>query len=281
MTTRYVTAARLRELSTQLSDRDNALIQRVSDLRFVSGSQLTRLHFAGCPARTAREALLRLTHLGFLERLPRPIGGVRSGSAGFIYRLGPVGQKLAGELGWQSKRRLRSEVPGTLFVRHALQAGELHTLLIEAERSGRLELLALEAEPACWRRYGGQQAGTLKPDSYVRLGVGEFEDSYFIEVDMGTEGSRALDSKLRQYVEYEASGREQAERGVFPKVLWTVPDTERAEVIKACVERLPYTAQELFVVARFSEAVRLLADSGAGGGLPDREKIEVGSRRNT
>ena len=170
----------------------------MSDLRFVSGAQLTRLHFSdgqdpAVNARAARRALLRLTHLDVLARLPRSVGGVRAGSAGFVYYLGLGGQQLATEHGWQpERRRRRSLVPGTLFVRHALQVSELHTLLVEADRSRRVELLELRAEPSCWRSFDGlgTQQPMLKPDSYARLGVGAFEDSYFFEVDRGTEGSR-------------------------------------------------------------------------------------------
>jgi Replication-relaxation len=99
------------------------------------------------------------------------------------------------------------------------------------------------------------QRSTLKPDSYVRLGIGDYEDSYFVEIDMGTEGSGAIERKLRDYLAYEASGVEQAKRGVFPKTLWTTPDAERAAVIEDCIGRLPRPAQELFAVARFADAL--------------------------
>lgn len=261
MTGRYLTAAAMKDLRGQLTEQDYALLKRVSDLRFVTGSQLTRAHFADSTdavanARAARRALLRLTRLGCFQRLPRVVGGARAGSAGFVYRLAPAGQRLAIERGWQPEgRRRRSEIPGTLFVDHALKVAELHTLLVEADRSRTVELLELDGEPACWRSYGGThgQRRMLKPDSYVRLGVGAFEDSYFIEVDMGTEGSRALSAKLREYLAYEASGQEQAERGVFPKTLWLAPNAERASAIEACVERLPRSADELFAVAPFAD----------------------------
>lgn len=142
---------------------------------------------------------------------------------------------------------------------HSLAVAELHTLLMEGDRSRRFELLALSAEPACWREYAGgigsQGQATLKPDSYVRLGVGDYEDSYFVEVDMGSEGSHTLGRKLGEYVAYQASGSEQEQRGVFPRVLWLAPDTERAEVIGDCVEGLPPASRELFAVALQADAV--------------------------
>jgi Replication-relaxation len=266
MSRSYLTAAALRELESRLTEHDLAVIRQVSDLRFVTGSQLTRLCFADTddPAangRAARRALLRLTQLGALDRLPRQVGGVRSGSAGFVYHLGAGGQRLALERGWQPERhRRRSLIPGTLFVSHALQVAELHTLLVEADRSGRFKLLELSGEPACWRRFGGfaAQRQTLKPDSYARLGLGAYEDSYFFEVDMGTEGSRALERQLHLYLAYYETGSEQRERGVFPRVLWLAPDGRRAEAIAQSVQRLPSKGRELFRVACFDAAIALI-----------------------
>jgi hypothetical protein len=264
MTARYTTAAYLRELQAKLSDQDLAVIKSVSDLRFMTGDQLARIHFADeeASARGARRALLRLTRLGCLERLPRSVGGSRSGSAGFTYRPGLAGQRIAMENGWQpERRRRRSHVPGTLFLAHSLAVAELHTLLIEADRSRRIELLRLDAEPACWRSYGGLggQRSTLKPDSYLELGAREFVDSFFIEIDRDTEGSRTIEGKLEQYLVYEASGVEQAERGVFPLTLWLAPSAERVATINGCVETLPRPARRLFAVVAISEAITALA----------------------
>lgn len=121
-------------------------------------------------------------------------------------------------------------------------------------------MLELTAQPACWHSYGGAgaQRSILKPDSYARLGVGDFEDSYFFEIDRGTEGSRALTVKLRQYAAYYDSGQEQAERGVFPRVLWLTPTAERAEVIEGCIERLPTAARELFRVGLFTQILSIV-----------------------
>jgi hypothetical protein len=259
MSRRYMTLAAARQLATRLSERDYEVLRQVSELRFVSGAQLARLCFAAegeaaAGARAARRSLLRLTTLSVLARLPRPVGGVRAGSAGFVYHLGIGGQRLAELRGLQPERsRRRSLVPGTLFVAHTLQVAELHTRLREADRSGRIELLKLVAEPSCWRAIGGlgNQRDYLKPDSYVRLGVGAFEDSYFIEVDRGTEGSRALDRQLELYVRYQASGAEQTAQGVFPLVLWLTTTEERADAIRSCVDRLPRAARGLFAVAPF------------------------------
>lgn len=251
----YLTATAYRTVRDQLGPRDVSLAQHVAELRYLTGGQLARLCFAGTTPRTARQGLLRLTRLGILDRLPRPVGGVRAGSAGFVYGLGFAGQRLATEQGWLPERRTRSLAPGTLFVRHALAVSELHVRLIEAERRGDFDLLALDGEPACWRTDGSL---VVKPDSFVRLGVGDFEYSYFIEVDRATSGSHAIGSQLERYVAYYASGREQAAHGVFPRTLWLVPDEHRADAIADSIGQLR-NGRELFGVALFEAALDALA----------------------
>ncbi len=270
MPARYLTTTALRALEAKLTDRDLAVLEQVSRLRLLTGSQLARLCFADSDdldanGRAARRALLRLTRLGVLERLPRSVGGVRAGSAGFVYRLGLGGQRLAISRGWQPEwRRRRSLVPGSLFLLHTLQVAELHTRLIESERSRRFELLELSAEPSCWRSYDGlgTQREVLKPDSFVRLGIGPYEDSYFIEVDRGTEGTQTLVRQLTIYVAYHLSGVEQRSRGVFPRVLWLTLTDDRTAVIAECVRRLPRADRELFQVAHFDDALAVM------GGTP-------------
>jgi hypothetical protein len=267
MSDTYMTTRAAQALSERLGERDFAVLERVSGLRFVSGDQLRRLCFPGddvaASARSARRALLRLVRLKVLGRLPRTVGGKRSGSAGFVYHLAPGGLRLAISRGWQPERlRRRSFIPGTLFVRHALQVAELHTQLVEADRSRRIELLELSAEPVSWRTFGypGGQHTALKPDTSVRLAVGAWELSHFVEVDRGTEGSRAIERQLKLYAAYHDSGREQDAHGVFPSVLWTAPTAERAEAIEGCIGRLPHPKRALFRVVRFEDALAALSD---------------------
>src|SRR5689334_2790112 len=100
MTRRYMSASALRDLLPQITPRQLAVIRSVSELRFVSASQLTRMHGdqelpEGSRARAMRRALARLAELDCLVALPRRIGGGRSGSAQAVYRLGLAGQRVA------------------------------------------------------------------------------------------------------------------------------------------------------------------------------------------
>ncbi len=260
-----LTAEGLHDLEGRLSQRDWLVVKYLAELHFISGGQLARLCFWGGAApdtRAARRALLRLTRLGVLDRLPRSVGGVRSGSAGFVYHLDLAGQSLAIQRGWQpERRRRRSNTPGTLFLNHTLLVAELHVLLVEADRSQSIELLELSSEPACWRSFRRTQGQRqiLKPDSYARLGVGDFEDSYFFEIDNGTEGSRTIVRQLSSYVAYYASGEEQQRTGVFPKSLWLTSRAERVAVIEDCVASLPLEAHALFQVAPFEAVLDVIA----------------------
>lgn len=266
MSGRYLTTGGLSDLYAQLSERDLEIIETVARLRFMTGRQLERLHFVAATdpaanARAARRVLLRLTELQLIDRLERRIGGVRRGSAGFVYCLAPWGQRLATDSGWlPEQRRRRSTTHGMLFVRHALAVAELHVQVVEGDRAKRFELLELTTEPTCWRSYvglGGQRE-TLKPDSFVRLHNGPYEDSFFVEVDRGTEGSRALEGQMRRYTLYAASGEEQAAHGVFPRVLWLAPDARRVAAIVEAGGALPAEDWRLFQVVRFDEAIPAL-----------------------
>jgi Replication-relaxation len=265
MTARYLTSARLRELAQSLGERDSIVLRELARLRFVSGSQLARLCFADADGtadhRAAKRVLLRLTRLGVLARLPRPVGGIGGGSGGFVYYLDAAGQRLSMKRGWLPEgRHRRPSVPGRLFVGHALDVAELHTRLAEAARTGHFKLRNLQAEPSCWRDTGG---ATLKPDTFIRLVLGDYEDSYFIEVDRGTEGSGAVQRQLEHYLSYHRSGREQAAHGVFPKVLWLAADAERVRIIADLIARQPGPADELFAVAEFDTALILIAKGEA------------------
>ena len=104
----------------------------------------------------------------------------------------------------------------------------------------------------------------LKPDAAVRLLVGRFEDRWFIEVDRGTESRTALARKCDLYRQYWQTGREQSRAsGIFPKVLWLVPDERRQAALVEVIGRQPAYAWPLFAVALNSEAVeRLLRGAG-------------------
>jgi hypothetical protein len=225
----------------------------LADCRLLTTGQLQRLHFAdhateGAASRICRRVLARLQRLGVVEHLERRIGGVRAGSASYVWRLGPVGERLLRQD--EGAPRGRHKQPGLRFVDHLLAVAECRVQLIEADRRGDLELLAYEHEPACWRGFLGAYGGaeTLKPDLYAVTANAEYEDSWFIELDRGTESLPTLLKKCAQYARYQRTGREQADHGVFPAVLWVVPDDRRAGALATAIRRRFGDGTELFRV---------------------------------
>jgi hypothetical protein len=225
----------------------------VSRLSVTNGSSVTR-------SRRARALLQRLADLQLVVRLGRRVGGVRAGSSGFVYGLSGHGQAVLALNGPMGGRRRRVWETSPSFQDHVLAVTETYVALIEAERADRLELLAFDAEPQCWRRFpgAGGQTIVLKPDAYVRLGVGAVERSAFIEVDLGTESLPTIARKCAVYGAYWRVGVEQQRHGVFPSVLWLVRDHHRLERIRAVVHSLAVDIRPLFEVALLASAVGAL-----------------------
>jgi len=263
-----MTLARVAAVAEALDERDLAILASVARVRMLTGGQLQRLHFASVPSpdRQARRVLARLTHLAVLARLKRQVGGRRAGSSGFVYTLGLAGQRLAGDRGPAGgRRRERPWTPSTMHLAHHLLVSELYVEVCEAEMTGGLDVLEFEAEPACWRPFiGSAGAGvTLRPDAFVRLGVGETERLAFIEMDLATESPTTMERKLDRYRLYVASGIEQERWGTVPMVTWVVPDEDRANVVAGVCQGQPRELWPLFVVVPFGRAVEVMA-----GGRP-------------
>ena len=270
MTRQRMTLPRLQRLADDLSVRDLDIVATLARVRVASFRQLERLHFAGHPAdsaaRLCRRTLARLVECQVLVRLDRRIGGVRAGSAGFVYSLDTGGQRLAGAHGPAGGRRPRRPwTPSVRFLTHTLDVTELYVQLREVERQKDIELLAFEGEPASWRRFSGPAGGPalLKPDAYVMLGLGDYEHHYFIEVDRATESPAAVGRQLTAYRQYWATGLEQKRTGVFPLVVVGVPHDRRKEDVLDVAGRQPAEAWRLFRVVLAEQLVRALTEEGS------------------
>jgi hypothetical protein len=258
---RYATARRLAALERGMSDRDRAVISTLARVRVATARQLYRLHFQDVTRRRARAGLASLAGRRLIARLPRVVGGVRAGSTGYVYALDVAGQRLIRT----GTRAQRPWSVGRTFLDHSLTVTELYVQLAEADRAGRLHLAEFATEPACWRHFHGPGGArlVLKPDAVLRLRLGRYEDRWWLEADCGTESRTTLARRCEQYRLYWQAGVEQARTGVFPRMLWVVPDEQREAVLVDVITRQPADARPLFAVARFAEAVERLVQ-GAG-----------------
>jgi hypothetical protein len=212
----------------------------------------------------ARRTLRRLVDLRVLARVERPSGGLYGGSPGNVFTLHVAGLRLAnGDAGRQSPRR--PHPVSRTFLDHALAVTEWYVRLAEAERTGGPKVLDFQGEPGSWRQFASYAGGreVLKPDAFVSLVSGEWEDRFFLEIDRSTEHTPALRRQLDRYVRYWRSGQEQATSEVFPGVLWIVPDVERHAVLVDVIGHLPAEAWPIFRVSVENEALQVLTGGAA------------------
>jgi hypothetical protein len=217
-----------------LSDRDWQIVRSLASCRVLSGDQLSRLHFADLSPltqhRTRRRVLQRLTDWHVLTRLDRQIGGVRAGSTGWIFTLGPIGQRLI-QLDAVQRPVGRTRTPWTpslLFLKHSLAVAEVYVQLVERSKVGSFQLASFAAEPACWWPDG--LGGWLKPDAFLRLRTAGYDELVWLEVDRGTESLPTLRRKLAGYLDFVQRGQLGPD-GVLPHVVIAVPGQQRAESV--------------------------------------------------
>lgn len=256
----YVTTARLRSIRSELRPIHWRLLSDVARLNAASGNQLRRLHYepSGTGRRMARLDLARLAELRVLARLGRRVGGRRSGSEGFVYALDVAGLRLVQPEGVRARQPW---TPGTHHLRHALAVTELYVQLREIEAVGTIELEQFDTEPRCWRPYYGPGGSPvrLKPDAYAVTATAEYADSWFVELDRSTEPAPIIAEKARAYARYWQTGREQASEGVFPTVLFIVPDEKRKAQLVQVLGDMPSEMWQLFRVATTQKAAQSMS----------------------
>lgn len=275
----YLSAKALTQLRERLSDRDMAIIRQVAELRLMSAKQIQAVHFppdrhdnelAAIHAR--QRVLTRLCRERLLMALRRRVGGVRAGSSGLVLMLGPIGQRVLG----LSARRRQYE-PGQHFFEHTLAVAQLVVDVTVAARVGALELLSVQAEPACWRQVADLHGRRwLRPDAFLALGVEGYELRWFCEVDRATESIPTVLGKCRGYVAYRRTGREQAKGGgVFPRVCWITPDETRAQKLREAIEQDHQLPAQLFVVTTADQAVTALSGLSLNTSTINRKEVAL------
>jgi hypothetical protein len=271
-----VSGEQLQALSSTLSDRDRAVLRSVRRFGFLRSHHLEQMHFTDhstseAAARICRRTLQRLQTAGLLDTLQRRIGGLRAGSASSIWRLTAAGHRLLRQREADAPRPRRKE-PSLRFLAHRLTVADCYCRLLAAERAGLVELLSAEPEPASWRPFTGRHGAreVLKPDLAAVTATPDYEDHWFIEADLGTESLPTVLRQCQQYERYRLSGDEQQAHGLFPRVIWLVPDERRRDRVRTGIDRAKDLDSDLFVVALYSDLEQVMSatddDSTANGG---------------
>lgn len=258
-----------------LSARDIAVLESVQTFRLLSSPQIRRLHFdpthttLAASTRSTHRVLTRLETGGMVARLQQRVGGTGGGSSSLVWQLGATGEAVLRHRAGSGQRRRYVE-PSAMFTRHTLAVADLAISVIEATRAGRAELVRLDTERACWRRYltSTGVAAWLKPDLHVITAGVDYEDHAFIEVDLGTEHRPQLLAKARAFQRYRTTGAYQERHGVFPLAIWAVPDRARQAFLQATLAADTVLDPSLFRVVTADQVLPCLG-LGTTGSPPN------------
>jgi len=129
--------SKLEQIAREISDRDVEILKATRDYRYLTTDQLRRLYFRDsisdiAALRSANRILAKLKGLDLLRPLTRRIGGVRAGSASFIWALSPTGARLLDmQECAENPKRKRFREPRPTFLEHTLGVAELSIRLME------------------------------------------------------------------------------------------------------------------------------------------------------
>ena len=251
----YFTRHRLVALEQCLSDRDHHILVSLQRCRYLTTLQIARLYCGEsvnrrAATRVANRSLARLREFGLIQALQRRIGGVMAGSGSFVWTLTSGGFRLLQTHTSDHQTRKQFREPSLHFLAHTLVISEAYLQLTEICARHGMVLSTVQFEPDCWRRYadsGGKQI-VLKPDLYAVTQGDGYEDCWFVEIDCDTETIARVIEKCGRYIHYLRSGVEQEQTGVFPYVVWIVPDEKRKGSVTAHVRRAFPRGPDIFIV---------------------------------
>lgn len=268
-----VSKRQLVEIDGRLGERDWEVLLAVQRYRYLMTGQIGRLLFtdAANPSaglRAASRNLKKLNGFGLVDSLSRRIGGVRAGSSSLIWHLTHAGERLLRLRDARAFPVRRHFGPSAYFLAHTLAVAETAIKLIEICRGHEPEIAALQLEPECWRAYSSSGVSlSLKPDLYAVTTTEEYEDRYFIEVDLDTESPAKIIEKCQRYHAYYRSGLEQERSEMFPLTVWIVPSITRKEKLIRQLKKAFDKQTRLFAVITCDELEKLVLEGG------DRETL--------
>jgi len=269
-----ISLKQLQELQPILSDRDKNILISIQAYRYLTTSQIQRLHVidAASPSSALRATsrnLKKLKALNLIGNLTRRIGGIYSGSGSSVWHLEAAGEHLLRLLNNKARSHKASFEPSAYFLVHTLSVSECFVRLTEVCRKKGMLLSETQNEPYCWRPYNNAgKIVSLKPDLFAITICDNYEDRWFFEIDLATESPIKVIEKCHRYLQYYRSGFEQAQYKVFPLVVWIVPDAARKSSVELRIKEEFSKQPNIFTVITPDELesmVRMGAIDTEGG----------------
>ena len=242
------------------------LLALVAAHRFATTTQLARLtalEYASSASalRQTQRHLASLAQQRLLTSLERRVGGWQGGSAVTIWAATTRGQRLvAVDEGEEVPRRQRPREVSTTFLDHLLAITEVRTSIEEAVRQEADTEATVALEPDCWRTAlsPSGQVQVLRPDLAVTITSPAYEDRYLIEVDRATENPGRVIATFWRYQEHQATTSQASDDGVFPLVVWLVPNDRRRHRLERAIAHSTGLLRDLFRVIRLDQLPTLI-----------------------
>ena len=248
-----VSKKQLAEMYYLLPETDQKILLLLRDCRYAISEQIRDLLFpegssTKARSRAANRRLKKLRELSLIEAFGRTIGGPRHGSSHNVWYLSELGHRML-NLDETNAVRKRLTAPSMLFIRHTLAITEAYVQIVRTAREHpELILSEVQWEPECWRNPAKNNSFSLRPDMFIVTHSEQYEDRWFIELDLSTEDIGTVISKCGRYLEYYRTEHEQKKHGVFPRVLWIVPDAVRKNQLKKAISDNYAGQPELFSI---------------------------------
>lgn len=207
----------------RLTERDELLLRYLAVLAVLSSTQIWRLLWPDTGLSNATRRLRQLYDYHLIDRVR-----MLDKADGIIYSLGKAGRLwLYGEARGSVGPRVNTAV-----LRHDLAVAEVLVLLSEevrrADPENRLKLILDWQGEAEARIVHGERV-LVEPDALLRLNTLNHSWPYYLELDRGTEGLAAFESKAKHYLQASRQVGLRDEKSRQPVAIMIVTTTpERA-----------------------------------------------------
>jgi len=228
--------------SSSMADREREALLRVGRFRFLTTEQVEHFLFGtrsdlkpNSRRVMTKQVLASLRRQGLIERTPRAIGGPEAGSTRSAYFVRPAGMRAIWSMGAGLEPK-RTAPKGTFLLRHALALADA-ALAFDRSALANPGHAVLTWEPE-WEAAQRSGRHAIVPDAYVVYLTKSEELHAFIEMDLGTAGSRFFQTKIEKYLDLYRAGTWQQRFPVWPIVLTVAPTATRATLLRTATERV-------------------------------------------
>lgn len=183
---------------------------------------------------------LLIKHL--IDRTSRSVGGPTGGSGAHAYFLTAHGVRAIDDRRFGGRPR-RLPPRGTFLLRHAVATADVALAFEQTSRSHEdHQLQSFECDWEAAQRLGQTY---VVPDAYLIYLTALDELHAFVEVDLGTAGSKFFARKIANYLAlYRVGLWRQAPKPLWPTVLVITPDATRATLLRRTTETVLAAQQD-------------------------------------